>query len=124
MMKKKDLFFIIGLTIVLGVGYFIYTSSQNKNPHQEEMKTMVEIYYKKDVLDTVDISIDKTYTFQGSYGKFSLEVKDMKYHAVNVECPNHDCEKMGWIQEGSSKPITCVPNEIYVIQAGVEDQLN
>lgn len=122
-MKKKDLFFIIALTIVLGVGYYFYNASMHSDPHKQT-KTMVEIYYKKDKIESVDISIDKIYTFQGSYGKFSLEVKDRKYHAINVECPNHDCEKMGWMKEGSSKPITCVPNEIYVIQAGTEDQID
>lgn len=115
-MKKKDIILIIVLCIVLGVGYLVFEMFQGK-------KDTVEVRYKNEVIDVIDISVDKTYTYDGSYGKFSLEVKDHQYHAVNVECPNHDCEKMGWVKEGSSKSIVCVPNEIYVIQVGTEDQI-
>lgn len=116
-MKKKDLIFIICLCVVLGIGYIVFEFTQGK-------KDTVEVHYQNDIIETIDISVDKTYTFEGTYGKFSLEVKDRKYHAVNVECPNHDCEKIGWVKEGSSKPITCVPNEIFVIQSGTEDQID
>lgn len=114
-MKKKDFIVIIGLLVVLGIGYFLFNMMQGE-------KDVVEVYYQNKLVETIDISVDKTYTIQGSYGSFSLEVKDKKYHAVHVECPNHDCEKVGWVSEGSSRSIVCVPNEIYVIQAGTEEQ--
>ena len=114
-MKKKDIILIIGLLVVIGIGYFIFEMMQGE-------KDVIEIYYHNEVIEKIDISIDKTYTFDGDYGKISLEVKDKKYHAVNVECPNHDCEKVGWVSEGSSRSIVCIPNDIYVIQAGTEEQ--
>lgn len=114
-MKKKDMIVIIGLLVILGIGYFVFEMMQGE-------KDAVEVYYQNKLVETIDISVDKTYTFKGSYGSFSLEVKDKKYHAVNVECPNHDCEKVGWVNKGSSRSIVCVPNEIYVIQAGTEEQ--
>ena len=100
---------------IVGIGYFIFEMMQGE-------KDVIEIYYHNEVIEKIDISIDKTYTFDGDYGKFSLEVKDKKYHAVNVECPNHDCEKVGWVSEGSSRSIVCIPIDIYVIQAGTEEQ--
>lgn len=115
-MKKKDFIVIVLLCLMIGVGYFIFQMMQGE-------KDTVEVYYKNELVQRIDISVDKIYTFEGSYGKFNLEVKDRQYHAVDVECPNHDCEKMGWMKEGSSKSIICVPNEIYVIQAGTEDQI-
>lgn len=115
-MKKKDLIVIIGLCIILLLGYFIFQMTQGN-------KEIVQVYYQKELIQEIDISIDHIYTFEGSYGHFSLEVKDHQYHAVNVECPNHDCEKMGWVKEGSSKEIICVPNEIYVVQSDSEDQI-
>ena len=113
-MKKKDLIVIGVLCVVLAIGYMIFQMTQGK-------KEIVEVRYHNEVIATVDLSKDATYTYDGDYGKFSLEVKDQKYHAVNVDCPNHDCEKIGWVKEGSSKSIVCVPNQIYVIQTGVED---
>lgn len=113
-MKKKDWFVIVGLCILIAVGYFVFQMTQSQ-------KDTVEVYYKKELVETIDISVNKIYTFKGSYGEFHLEVKDHQYHAVNVDCPNHDCEKVGWVKEGSSKTITCLPNEIYVIQSGTEE---
>lgn len=112
-MKKKDLMMIIGLCVVIGIGYFIFQMNQGE-------KEGIEVIYKKEVIDKIDISIDKTYTYEGDYGKFSLEVKDRQYHAINVECPNHDCEKVGWVKEGSTKTIVCLPNDIYVVQTDKE----
>lgn len=115
-MKKKD-FIVIGILLVIcALGYFIMTMMQGE-------QEVAQIYYKNEVVETVDININKTYTIKGSYGSFSLEVKDGQYHATNVECPNHDCEKMGWVSIGSSKQIVCVPNEIYVIQSNAVDSV-
>lgn len=114
-MKKKDIIFICMLFIVLVIGYLIFTMTQPK-------KEVIEVYYHNQVIDTIDITKDKTYTYQGDYGKFHLEVKDGRYHAISVECPNHDCEKIGWVQEGSSQSIICVPNQIYVMQSSAQDQ--
>ncbi len=113
-MKKKDLIVITIVLVICAVGYFVMGMLQGD-------VNSAEIYYKNEVVKTVDLNVNETYTLQGSYGSFSLEVKDGKYHAVNVECPNHDCEKVGWVALGSSKQIVCVPNEIYIIQSDAID---
>lgn len=110
MMKKKDVIVIGILLLVIGVGYLIFQHMQG------EMKT-IDIYYNKDVIKQVSIDKDTVYEFEGDYGKFCLEVKDKKYRAIHVECPNHDCEKVGWVEKGSTKQIVCVPNNIYIIQS-------
>ena len=106
-MKKKDIIFIIGLCIVIGAIYLIYQLTQDKKGG------IIEIHYHDEIIETIDISKNQTYTFEGDYGEFHLEVQDHQYRAVNVDCPN---------QEGSSKSIICVPNQIYVVQANVEAQ--
>ncbi|MCD7839871.1 MAG: NusG domain II-containing protein [Erysipelotrichaceae bacterium] len=115
-MKKRDIIVIIALCLVIAIGYMIYNNIQTDT-------NTIEVYYQNELIDTVDISIDATYSYTGSYGIFNLEVKDRQYHATDVECPNHDCEKMGWIKEGSTKSIICLPNEIYVIQTNAEEQI-
>lgn len=113
-MKKKDMIVIVILCIIIGIGYFVYMMTQGE-------KEIVEVFYKDKAIATIDINVNKTYTYKGDYGNFSLEVKDQKYHAVNVDCPNHDCEKIGWVKEGESKNIICVPNQIYVTQSAKDD---
>lgn len=115
-MKKKDIIFIIGLCVVIGVIYFVYQMTQ------KEKGGTIQVYYHNEVIETIDISKDEIYTFNGDYGVFHLEVKDHQYHAIDVECPNHDCEKVGWVKEGSTKSIICVPNDIYVVQSDLESK--
>lgn len=116
-MKKKDFIIIAILLIIIGVGYFIYSSFISAGSY-------AIVYYNNKEIDRVDLSVDNIYTYSGDYGSFSLEVKDHKYHAVNVECPNHDCEKVGWVEEGSSVSIICVPNNIYVQQEITNTQVD
>jgi len=113
-MKKKDFMIIAILLVIVGAGYFIYSMLQTD-------KDYAIVYYQNKEIDQIDLNIDKVYTYEGSYGHFSIEVKDHKYHATNVECPNHDCEKVGWVDQGSSVSIICVPNEIYVQQENAKN---
>ena len=41
---------------------------------------------------TIDLNKNATYEYTGSYGKFNVEVHEGQYRAINVDCPNHDCE--------------------------------
>lgn len=109
-MKKKDIIVIAIILVIACVGYGIYYMMQGD-------VQMVDIYYHSEVVKQVDINKDGIYTIEGDYGSFSLEVKDGQYHATDVECPNHDCEKVGWVSKGSAKQIVCVPNDIYVLQS-------
>ncbi len=47
----------------------------------------------------------------------AIEVKDGKWHVSKVDCPNHNCEKMGWVDVDSILPIQCIPNGIYIVSA-------
>jgi len=46
----------------------------------------------------------------------SLEVKDHKIRFINVTCPDHICEKTGWVwMDGQSA--VCMPNRTAVVVA-------
>lgn len=77
-------------------------------------KEMGIVQHGDEVILTFDISKDATYDFKGDYGKMTLEVKDHQFRLINVECPNHLCEQMGWINSESLIPIVCLPNGIMV----------
>ena len=108
-MKKKDWIVIIVLLFVFGFALLFYHMMSGD-------KEEAVVYYHNEVIDRIDLSYDHVYTYQGDYGSFSLEVKNERYHAIHVDCPNHDCEKVGWVKKGSSRQIICLPNQIYVIQ--------
>lgn len=95
------------------------TASTSKNtglpkPTEAPKGKWVGIVHKHEVIKWFDSGIDGKYTVEGNYGKFSVECKNGKWHAYQVECPNHLCEKMGWDDGNLLVPITCIPNDIYV----------
>ncbi|MBR3227390.1 MAG: NusG domain II-containing protein [Erysipelotrichaceae bacterium] len=62
----------------------------------------------------VPLNENGLYTVKGKVGTFHLEVKDGTYRAVDVECPNHDCEKTGIVSKEDYRPIICLPNGLIV----------
>ena len=113
-MKKKDLIFIGVLCLVIVIGYCVMTLLQGE-------KSFVQVYHNKTLVQEISLDDNGIYEFKGDYGQFCLEIEDHEYRATQVQCPNHDCEKVGWVKQGSPKSIVCVPNNIYVIQSGVSE---
>lgn len=109
-MNKKDLKLIgiIALAAVLIFGIF-YGKALLSGP-----KEVGEVIYNNEVILTFDVNKNDIYEFEGAYGIMHLEVKDGKFRVVDVECPNHLCEGMGWITVDDIIPIVCIPNGIIV----------
>lgn len=109
MMNKKDLKLIIGcliVSVIFYIGYLIVGSNFNGN------QGIVE--YKEEIILEFDLNKDDIYEFEGTYGKMHLEVKNKQFRVVDVECPNHNCEQMGWHDIHSISPIVCMPNEVII----------
>ncbi len=110
-MKKRDWFFI-GIVFVIAALMFLGMKIfSNTNKGEQLIGT---VYLEGEVLFEFDISEDKTYSFEGSYGHMELEVKDGKWHIINETCPNHNCSNLGWVSLDSLFPIVCVPNNVSV----------
>lgn len=114
-MNKKDIKFIMGCLVVAVLGFAIYMIYAKMN-----VKDKIFVEYKNEVIKTLDLSQDDFFTFEGSYGTMNLEVKDGRYRVVDVECPNHNCEQMGWHDKESLTPITCLPNEVIIYSVSDE----
>lgn len=107
--NKKDLKLIIILLILalLGFGgYKIVQVLSNKQIGIVEVSGRIVLEF--------DISKDGLYEFDGAYGHMHLQVEDEKFRVYNVECPNHQCEQMGWVSAEDIFPIICMPNEVIV----------
>ena len=109
-MNKKDIKLIIGLLIVAVVAFFgfkWYKDSQGPD-------VIGVVQHGNEIILAFDLDVDDTYEFKGDYGTMHLEVKDRKFRVIDVECPNHICEGMGWIGEDDIIPISCLPNQILI----------
>ena len=112
-MSKKDLKFVgIIVAVAALIGVIMLVVKLTSKP-----KELGIVQHGEEVILTFDIAKDATYDFEGDYGKMTLEVKDHKFRVIDVECPNHLCEQMGWIDSDSLIPIVCLPNGIMVSSA-------
>ena len=56
-------------------------------------------------------------------GYFVFQLLQGEKEVVEVYYKNQVVETIGCVKQGSSKQLVCVPNEIYVIQTGAEDNI-
>lgn len=74
------------------------------------------VIHRNDIILHFDSGVDASYTVTGDVGKLTVEVKDNKWHVSKVDCPNHVCERMGWMDsENYFYPIQCIPNAITIV---------
>lgn len=107
-MKKKE---IIILIVIIVTGIIAYVLLKPSKP-----ATAIKVYHHKEVIATVDPTVNKTYAYKGDQGTFHLEVRNGCYRAIRVDCPNQICVHAGWVKVGEEKDIVCAPNGISVVQ--------
>lgn len=112
-MTKKDIKFILGLCVfcLIALAGFMFNTSMRAKKIEN-----VSVYHNNEKVLEFDINKNDEYQLTGDYGKMTIEVKDEKYRVINVECPNHDCEHIGWVKKGSTTTILCVPNDVFISQ--------
>ena len=115
-MKKKDLLIISGIVAVLAIANFI----TNQLKQQIKTENIVVVKYGNEVIFEFDITIDAIYEVEGKISKVIIEVKDEKYHVLEVGCPDQLCKKKGWISKGDPAAIICAPNHIVIEQQMVQ----
>ena len=92
-------------------------NSLNGVPNEQVKGEWLVVVYRGEIVRWFDSGVDATYTVRGNVGDLTIEVKDGKWHVSKVDCPNHNCEKMGWVDADSILPIQCIPNGIYIVSA-------
>ena len=107
-MKRKEIVITVSLMIGALLCLFLFRTFFSSH----EMICIKDVYGNT-VLE-VPLDQDGLYSVEGKNGIFHLEVKDGTYRAVDVECPNHDCEKTGIVSKEDYRPIICLPNGLIV----------
>ena len=107
-MKKREII-IVALVAVVALLAVVFLKRPQKP--EEEPKTLVAIQHGNNIVKEFDPTVDAIYEVTGDY--------DGKWHVSEVECPNHICEAMGWVDVTEIIPITCLPNNIIIY---VEEQ--
>ena len=107
-MKRKERFITL-LILLLAAGAFAGTKLFGQKGGQITVKDA-----SGEILLEAPLTTDQTYEIEGKVGLFHLQVENGRYRAIDVECPNHDCEEVGWVSPEDYRPIICLPNGILV----------
>lgn len=107
-MKKKEWLIVI-LIFVFAIAFYVFLIFSNANKKFVSVRNGAG-----EILLKFDINEDNYYSLKGEYGDFSIEVKNQKCRAIDVDCPNHNCVNVGWISVNNPLPIICIPNNIVV----------
>lgn len=147
-MKKKEIYILISIILVAVLGIISLNIAKNKKqptkkdeptaettptpstepstnadslgvPTEKPVGIWVGIVHRGKVVQWFDSGVDGEYVVKGNVGEVHVEVKDKKWHVREVDCPNQLCVKMGWADENSIIPITCLPNDVFIGSANL-----
>ena len=147
-MKKKEIYILISIILIAVLGIVGLNIAKNKKqptkkdeptaettptpstepstnadslgvPTEKPVGIWVGIVHRGKVVQWFDSGIDGEYVVTGDVGEVHVEVKDKKWHVREVDCPNQLCVKMGWADENSIIPITCLPNDVFIGSANL-----
>jgi len=147
-MKKKEIYILISIILIAVLGIIGLNIVKNKKqpakkdestaettptpstepntdtdslgvPSEKPVGIWVGIVHRGKVVQWFDSGIDGEYVVEGNVGEVHVEVKDKKWHVREVDCPNQLCVKMGWADENSIIPITCLPNDVFIGSANL-----
>ena len=148
-MKKKEIYILISIILIAVLGIVGLNITKNKKitptptteptteptadttptpstdsstlgiPTEQPVGIWVGIVHRGKVIQWFDSGVDGEYVVTGNVGEVHVEVKDKKWHVREVDCPNQLCVKMGWADENSIIPITCLPNDVFIGSANL-----
>ena len=147
-MKKKEIYILISIILIAVLGIIGLNIVKNKKqptkkdeptaettptpstehstnadslgvPTEKPVGIWVGIVHRGKVVQWFDSGVDGEYVVKGNVGEVHVEVKDKKWHVREVDCPNQLCVKMGWADENSIIPITCLPNDVFIGSANL-----
>ena len=147
-MKKKEIYILISIILIAVLGIVGLNIAKSKKqptkkdeptaettptpstepstnadslgvPTEKPVGIWVGIVHRGKVVQWFDSGVDGEYVVKGNVGEVNVEVKDKKWHVREVDCPNQLCVKMGWADENSIIPITCLPNEVFIGSANL-----
>ncbi len=103
---KRDIFIILLITVFAAIVYLIYSSFFMKKA------VIAEIVYDNKVIQTVDLSVDKTFSPEG-FPDIVFCVKNNSIAFIHSDCPDKICVNTGFINK-SGQTAVCLPNKMVI----------
>ncbi len=78
-----------------------------------------EVWSEGKLVETVNLSADKTLTVESEFGVNVVTVKDGKIAVTKADCPDHYCMDRGYCHSGAQ--IVCLPNRLVIKFTGKQN---
>ena len=102
--SKWDIIPIVAVLVLAALVLLLFLPSG-------EPAAYVEIYQNGQLVKTLSLTEDGTYTVEGKYTNV-ITVQGGKVAITESDCPGGDCRACGWF--GTSGSIVCLPNGVEV----------
>lgn len=106
-MKKKDIFLIVGVLIIIGA-FFVINGVIDK-----KKATSVEIYVDNKLYKKVNINDEQEFQIKDKDGYNLIKVHDHGVEMIEASCPDKVCVHTGFVDK-PSKSIVCIPNKVSI----------
>ena len=104
--------FAVILAVCLGAGFYLLTPG--------DASTQAQITRQGQVIRTVDLRIDQTFTVETENGGYNvITVHDGKIGVTEASCPDHYCMMRGFCDSGTE--IVCLPNRLTIRFTGEQE---
>lgn len=117
-MKRFDIVIIIGILIVAG-GFYFFNWYRTDQMNTDQI--VAKVYVDGEIYDTLPINQDKKLTIETEFGRNVVSVHDHGVEMVEANCPDHLCEKIGFVNQIGNQ-IVCLPNRVYVEIVGHSEE--
>ena len=77
-----------------------------------DASTHAEILSDNEIVRTVDLRIEQTFTVESQWGTNVITVRGGKIAVTEASCPDHYCMHRGYCNSGSQ--IVCLPNRLVI----------
>lgn len=111
-MKTKYWVLLFGGLLLLGTVLTVALFSGSGSPR-------AEVWSEGELVRTVDLAEDQTFTVTTETGSNTIEVKDGTVRVTEATCPDRVCIERGACSGGA--PIVCLPNRLVIRFAGEAD---
>ncbi len=106
-MKTKHWILLLSLLLLLSLGGSLFVL------YPQEASAFAEITSSGQVIRTVDLRIDQSFTVTTASGGHNVvTVQDGKIAVTEASCPDHYCMERGYRNSGTA--IVCLPNKLVI----------
>ena len=84
-------------------------------PKEKAQGDWIAVVHRNRVILWFDSGVNADYTVYGNVGHMHIEVKDRKWHVLDVDCFDYTCKNMGWMDIDSYLYIICLPNDLVIV---------